>query len=92
MGSHRTVRGPCETVGDGRTVGAILALATCKWTNSPVSVSEVNKLRRIAGHLAPGRVIPLVVYARSGVDAKLAAEHEADPGLLMVVSADDLQP
>jgi AAA+ ATPase superfamily predicted ATPase len=72
--------------------GTILALATCKWTNSPVSVSEVNKLRRIAAHLAPGRAIPLVVYTRSGVGARLAAEHEADPAQLLVVSADDLQP
>ncbi len=55
-------------------------------------MTEVNKLRRIAAHLAPGRAVPLVVYARSGVDARLAAEHEASPDLLMVISADDLQP
>lgn len=88
-GALRTV----DREADGVAVdddGTILALATCKWTNSPVSVSEVNKLRRIAVHLAPGRAVPLVVYARSGVDARLAAEHEADPDLLMVVSPDDL--
>ena len=70
--------------------GAVIALATCKWTGKPVSISEVNKLRRIAAHLAPGRTVPLVVYARSGVDDKLAAESDANPAQIVVVSPDDL--
>lgn len=72
--------------------GTVIALATCRWTNSPVSISDVNTLRRIAAHLAPNVPVPLVVYARSGVDDRLLAESDANPELLTVVSPADLYP
>lgn len=70
--------------------GEVVALATCKWTNSPVGVSEVNKLRRIGARLAPGRTIPIVVYTRSGVDERIVADQRARPGQIAVVTPEDL--
>ena len=72
--------------------GALIALASCKWARSPVDVSELNKLRRIAATLAPGRAVPIVVYARRGVDERLETERRTAPGEIVVVSPEELYP
>jgi uncharacterized protein len=70
--------------------GSVIALATCKWSRSPVGVSELNKLRRVAEAIAPGATLTYLVYTRSGVDDRLAAEHEADPDGIRIVTPADL--
>lgn len=71
--SLRTVEREADAVAVD-DVGHVIALGTCKWTNEPVSISEVNKLRRIAAHLEPERPVALYVYHRSGVDERILAE------------------
>lgn len=90
-GKLRTVQREADAVAiddDGR----VLALGTCKWTNSPVSISEINKLRRIAAKIAPEDAVQLVVYARTGVDDRVAAESLANPEGLQIVTPADLYP
>jgi uncharacterized protein len=70
--------------------GEVIALATCKWSNSPTAISEVNKLRRIAAVLAPGREIPIVVYSRSGVDERILEEQSEDSSAIRLVSPTEL--
>lgn len=88
-GRTRTVQREADAVGVD-DAGRVIALGTCQWTNSPVQIAEVNKLRRVAARLAPESAVRLVVYARSGVDEKIAAESAAHPDQLTVVSPEEL--
>jgi uncharacterized protein len=88
-GTRQTVEREADGVAlDDR--GEVIALATCKWTQAATSISEVNKLRRIAAVLAPGREIPLVIYSRSGVDQPIKQERAQNPSGILVISPGDL--
>ena len=67
--------------------GDVVALGTCRWRARPADVSEVNELRRIAATIAPGRPVPIVVYTRSGVGARITAEAAFAPGRIEVAAA-----
>ena len=90
-GGKRTVDREADGVALGDD-GEVIALATCKWTAGPVGVSELNKLRRIAGRLAPGRTVPLVVYTRSGVDDRIKEERSVGNSQITIVTPDELYP
>lgn len=81
--SLRTVEREADAVAVD-DAGRVIALATCKWTNEPVNISEVNKLRRIAAYLEPENPAALYVYHRSGVDERILSED------VKVVPVEDL--
>ena len=64
--------------------GVVVALGACKWSNAPVQVYEVNKLRRIAQHLQASGDVALYVFHRAGVDDRIREED------VHVVGPDDL--
>ncbi|MBC7461315.1 MAG: ATP-binding protein, partial [Thermoleophilia bacterium] len=58
--------------------GEVTAVATCKWTSSPVGLDEIRLMRRLASHIQPERSVPIHVYSRSGVDPAVIAHATRD--------------
>ncbi len=57
----------------------ILALGSCKWTAGAMSYQEHELLRRLAGHIAPGREPDIYLFSRSGFEPRLARHAHKDP-------------
>ncbi len=78
---------------DGAAVdgnGAVLALASCKWTSTPLPYGEVAALRELAPEVTGDvEATPqLVLFSRSGFDRKLVDEAAGDPGVRLVAVED----
>jgi len=78
---------------DGATIdldGKVTALASCKWTNSPLARSEDTFLTQMKKHI-PGAedVKRHYFYSRSGFDDELVKLAEADPGRCKLFTPSD---
>lgn len=79
---------------DGATIdidGKVTALASCKWTNSPLSRGEESFLTQMEEHI-PGadHVARHYFYSRSGFDEGLLRLADADPERYKVFTPADL--
>ncbi len=70
--------------------GNVIALATCRWSAKVMPYAEVSKLRTALAQIAPGAVVPLFLYSRSGVDEYASIEHEQNPAMVQVLAPADL--
>lgn len=93
---ERTPEGPRNVAReiDGVAVdgdGAVLALASCKWTAAPLPYGELAALRELAPVVAgdDGPTPRFVLFSRSGFDRKLVSEAATDPSVTLV-GADDV--
>lgn len=64
--------------------GAVLAIASCKWTDGKMPVAEKTKLEALATHLRPDDPPALHLFSRSGFEQPLLEAAAADPRLNLV--------
>ncbi len=65
--------------------GAVIAVASCKWTDGKMPASERSKLEALAGHLRPSGELPaLYLFSRSGFEMPLIEAAKTDARLHLV--------
>ncbi len=64
--------------------GAVIAVASCKWTDGEMPVAEKAKLEALGAYLRPGDPPALYLFSRSGFEAPLQEAAAADPRLNLV--------
>lgn len=63
----------------------VLAVGSCKWTASRMTVEQLEALRSLAAlHASDGSDPQLYLFSRSGFDAKLKARAREDPSCRLV--------
>lgn len=71
--------------------GNVTAIASCKWTSSPLSSNEEAFLAEMEAHIPNADDVRRhYFYSRSGFDAKLRALAAADPDRYILVEPSDL--
>ncbi|HZK15749.1 MAG TPA: ATP-binding protein [Solirubrobacterales bacterium] len=64
--------------------GAVIAIASCKWTDGEMPVAEKAKLEALGAHLRPDDPPALYLFSRSGFEDPLHEAAAADPRLNLV--------
>src|SRR5665811_2473748 len=59
--------------------GAVIAIASCKWTDGEMPVAEKAKLEALGAHLRPDDPPALYLFSRSGFEDPLHEAAAADP-------------